>query len=290
MNYRKIYISIIVKAKNRELDKNEYYEKHHVLPRSLFPNWIKRKENIVFLTAREHYFCHQLLTKIYPCKKMYFALWQMSMKIYNKKQYNFNISSREYERNKKMIWSLSKKPLEIFIEEGKQKYNNFFDYSKVNYINNKTKVEIICPKHGSFWVTPKIHLKSNSKGGCKKCAGLEKYTTETFIEKAKKIHGNKYDYSLVNYINSQTKIKIICPEHGVFEIRPARFLCDRSCPNCGLKNKGNNISKAKNGIDKNEFWINNKFIQKVVNESELKYYLNNGWFLGKIIRRKNGSN
>lgn len=95
MNWRNIYIKIVTNAKNRERADNEIYEEHHILPRSLFPNWAKRKENLVFLTLREHYFVHQLLVKIYPCKQMAFALWQMSMKYKNK-------NSRDYEASKKL--------------------------------------------------------------------------------------------------------------------------------------------------------------------------------------------
>jgi hypothetical protein len=87
MNYRHVYMLIIEHAKKevelglrpkssyqRKNFPNQYFEFHHILPRSLFPLWIKRKSNLVPLTAREHFFCHQLLTKIYPCREMYFAI------------------------------------------------------------------------------------------------------------------------------------------------------------------------------------------------------------------------
>ena len=95
MDWRNVYIKIVANAKNRERIDNETYEEHHILPRSLFPNWVKRKDNLVFLTLREHYFVHQLLVKIYPCRQMAFALWQMSMKYKNK-------NSRVYEAAKKL--------------------------------------------------------------------------------------------------------------------------------------------------------------------------------------------
>ena len=84
MNYRKVYMRIISHAKSEQQKglrprtknckkgfENQYFEFHHILPRSLFPNWIKRKSNTVPLTAREHFFCHQLLTKIYPHSSMW---------------------------------------------------------------------------------------------------------------------------------------------------------------------------------------------------------------------------
>jgi hypothetical protein len=98
-----------------------------------------------------------------------------------------------------------------------------YDYSLVEYVNNKTKVKIICPEHGIFEQTPHNHIDKKSK--CPKCALIQRSnkranTTETFIEKAKEIHGTTYDYSLTQYKNAYTKVKIICPEHGIFEQRP----------------------------------------------------------------------
>ena len=60
----------------------------------------------------------------------------------------------------------------------------------------------------------------------------KKLTTETFIEKARKVHGDRYNYSRVNYINSTIPVKIICPEHGEFEQRPAKHLSGQNCPKC----------------------------------------------------------
>ena len=89
-----------------------------------------------------------------------------------------------------------KKTTEEFIKEAKEKHGNKYDYSKVEYINNHTKVCIICPEHGEFWQFPQDHLKGR---GCICCAGVKKLTTSDFIEQAKKIHGDKYDYSKVIY-------------------------------------------------------------------------------------------
>lgn len=99
-------------------------------------------------------------------------------------------------------------------------YNYRFDYSKVNYVDNKTNVTVICPEHGEFLVTPSNHLKGN--GGCPKCAGEWRheqysYTSEEFITKAKEVHGDKYNYSKTDYYNNKTKVTIICPKHGEFD-------------------------------------------------------------------------
>ena len=82
-----------------------------------------------------------------------------------------------------------------FIVESKIKHNNKYIYDKVVYINAKTNVCIICDKHGEFLCTPNNHLRGK---GCPKCVGKNK-TTEEWILEAKKIHGEKYNYSKVNY-------------------------------------------------------------------------------------------
>lgn len=62
---------------------------------------------------------------------------------------------------------------------------------------------------------------------------MRKSTTQEFIEKAKKIHGNKYDYGKVNYVNNKTKVCIICPEHGEFWQTPRAHICKQhGCPKC----------------------------------------------------------
>lgn len=125
------------------------------------------------------------------------------------------------------------KTTEQFIKEAKEIHGDKYDYSNVRYVNNKTKVCIICKEHGKFWVRPDGHL--NQKQGCPKCVCCKKLTTEEFIERAKKVHGEKYDYSLTKYINNSTKIKIICPTHGVFEQVPYSHLQGFGCSKCNGK-------------------------------------------------------
>lgn len=85
------------KSQNRIKGDGNYYERHHILPKSIFPLWSKRKSNIVLLTAREHFFCHQLLIKIYPCDKMFYALHSFI----SRPNADYKITSREYEKLKK---------------------------------------------------------------------------------------------------------------------------------------------------------------------------------------------
>ena len=101
---------------------------------------------------------------------------------------------------------------EIIIERFKKAHGDRYDYSLVEYVNSKTKVKIICPKHGEFEQTPNNHL--NNKNGCPSC-GIKsikkalKKSKDDFAKEARKIHGNKYDYSSVEYKNAHTKVKTL---------------------------------------------------------------------------------
>ena len=118
---------------------------------------------------------------------------------------------------------------ERFIIKAKERHGDKYDYSKVEYVNAHTKVCIICPIHGEFWITPNSHLNGCA---CSQCGRNKKMTTEEFIEKARKIHGDKYDYSKVEYVNANTKVCVICPIHGEFYVSPANHLRERGCPKC----------------------------------------------------------
>ena len=120
-----------------------------------------------------------------------------------------------------------------FIEKASIKHKFRWDYSKVNYVNNHTKVEIGCPKHGSYLTTPDSHLQG--RGRCPKCVGGVSYTLETFIEKATEVHQSTYDYSeIVEYKNSTTPVPIRCPIHGNFLQKPCVHLRGNGCPKCGI--------------------------------------------------------
>lgn len=122
-----------------------------------------------------------------------------------------------------------------FLRNAKKVHSNKYDYSLVNYVNNKTKIDIICPEHGIFKQEPRHHL---SGCGCPSCSFISPPSSNKdmadggFIVKSMKVHGNKYDYSLVDYTNSHTKVKLICPKHGVFEQTPSSNLAGNGCPKC----------------------------------------------------------
>lgn len=136
---------------------------------------------------------------------------------------------------------LQKSNKEYFIEKAKEIHGNKYDYSKVEYVNNKTKVCIICPDHGEFWQRPDKHLYT--KRGCPKCGKTQKLTNEEFIKKAKLIHGEEYDYSNVDYKTNRQKIKIICKKHGIFKQTPHAHLNGQGCPICCKSNLEKEIIK-----------------------------------------------
>jgi len=132
-----------------------------------------------------------------------------------------------------------------FIERATEKHNGKYDYSKVEYINSKIKVCIICPIHGEFWQLPSDHLFGR---GCDKCRPNIKSTTEEFIIKAKIVHGDKYNYSKVEYINNRIPVIMGCQEHGDFIQKPLDHLAGCGCQICGGSLQSNTeewIEKAK---------------------------------------------
>jgi len=118
---------------------------------------------------------------------------------------------------------------EEFIKSAKLIHNNKYDYSKTKYIKSQKYIEIICPIHGIFKQTPNSHLIGH---GCPKCGKSLKLLNEEFIKRSNNIHNNKYDYSKTNYINTRSKITIICPNHGEFKQLADLHLRGHGCPKC----------------------------------------------------------
>ncbi len=139
------------------------------------------------------------------------------------------------------------KTLDSFIEESEFKYGkNVFNYSKVTYINLVTPVDLICIEHKiTFQQTPKEHFraKENCCPMCKKENENKKREQENilFQEKAKDIHGDKYDYKFVNYISKTKKVNITCKKHGNFLQTPKSHLKGHGCKKCSSE-----ISKKSN--------------------------------------------
>lgn len=126
---------------------------------------------------------------------------------------------------------------EEFINNSRLVHGDRFDYSQVKYVNQYTKVKIICPEHGPFMQFPTAH-QHGGHSGCKACTNAatslrRMHTTGDFIEKAKSIHGGKYDYSnITEYRGNRYQVKIICPEHGPFMQYGRVHLAGHGCPYC----------------------------------------------------------
>ena len=128
---------------------------------------------------------------------------------------------------------------EEVILQFKEIHKDRYDYSLVDYKNNSMKVKIICPEHGIFEQSPMTHKQGTT---CPKCSGNGKLTTEEVVSQFKEIHKDSYDYSLVDYKQSNTNVKIICKKHGVFEQQPNMHKQNQGCPKCSINKKEKFIS------------------------------------------------
>lgn len=129
----------------------------------------------------------------------------------------------------------SRKTTEQFIAEARQIHGDAYDYSKVNYVNSKVKIEIICLIHGSWLCTPSNHLHAQT--GCPQCGRTTQgskmsKTTQEFIAEAHQLHDDTYDYSKVIYTRRNRNVIIICLRHGEFVMTPSRHLKGDGCEKC----------------------------------------------------------
>lgn len=127
----------------------------------------------------------------------------------------------------KVVKSAYKGPMvrdtDSFIEKSLWQHGYVYDYSLAEYTGSQGKVTIICREHGSY--TQRAADHSNKAAGCPQCKNEStgnrcRVSRHAFIEFSKEIHGDFYDYSGVDYINSRTPVKIICPLHGDFMKMP----------------------------------------------------------------------
>ncbi len=118
-----------------------------------------------------------------------------------------------------------------FIERSKAVHGDRYGYDHVDYLLARVKVKIICLEHGEFEQLPSVHLQGS---GCRKCfsvrqSNIRRLNTKEFIRRAKDVWGNLYDYSLVEYVNMKSKVKIICQHHGEFEQQAKSHLSGFGC-------------------------------------------------------------
>lgn len=139
-----------------------------------------------------------------------------------------------------------------FIAKATDVHDGYYDYSQVVYVRTNKPIKIICPKHGVFEQTPNKHLSGQ---GCPECSRERMRTdVDTFVARATKVHGNKYDYSKVEYKRCDVKVCIICPEHGEFWQTPhSHVVLGQNCPKCaaivgGQKRMGDNNPMRKESV------------------------------------------
>lgn len=174
-----------------------------------------------------------------------------------------------------------RKTTEQFVKEARDVHGDRYDYSKVVYVNNNTKVCIICPEHGEFWQYPSNHLKGVGCPVCGKNRQVAKRTndTEWFVNQSKEVHGNSYDYSKVDYVNYHTKVCIICNDCGnEFWQYPGNHLKGCGCPLC----KGKKISDKKMKYKAGEIFTSNDYgkyeiLERIDSEHFKIRFLNTGF-------------
>ena len=156
---------------------------------------------------------------------------------------------------------------EEFIKKAKQVHGDKYDYSKVEYINNLTKVKIICSEHGEFEQTPGNHLSGK---GCPKCAKIKRkeikvVDTKSFIQQATLVHNGFYQYTKVSYTKRNNKVIITCPIHGDFEQIAGDHLCGHGCSKCKADKAKLNVDSLEMFISKAQKTHGNKYDYSKVN-------------------------
>lgn len=165
---------------------------------------------------------------------------------------------------------------ESFIERAKKVHKEDYDYSRVNYIGSKEKIEIICKLHGSFFIRPAKFLSGQ---GCPKCRYIKaalhnpkRKTTEQFITESLKIHGDKYDYSNTKYVNAKTKVEIKCKTCGrVFFQEPRHHTQGVGCPYCKESHGEREIA---NCLDSLGYVLNKTYFrEKIIDGFPYDFYI-----------------
>lgn len=135
-----------------------------------------------------------------------------------------------------MLGNSRRQNKEWFVKRAKKAHGDTYGYSLVEYLTSETKVKIICKTHGVFLQTPYSHMIGQ---GCPKCrpkriADSKRSSTLEFIQKAKIVHGDRFNYSRVKYVEAIDPVEIICKKHGVFRQRPGNHLNGHGCSECNM--------------------------------------------------------
>lgn len=143
-----------------------------------------------------------------------------------RKDQNKRVSCKECKENDRRI----KQKLQ-FVRQASEVHKGKYDYTKAEYIDSHTKLEILCFEHGSFFQSPSNHLSGK---GCAHCNGGIKYDENDFFKLSSNFHENLYDYSKVEYTNLITPVIIICKIHGEFQQKPREHIRGNGCQRCAI--------------------------------------------------------
>lgn len=155
---------------------------------------------------------------------------------------------------------------EEFIQKAKEVHGDLYDYSYAVYKDGRSKISIVCKNHGSFEQKASSHIQGI---GCRKCGGTHPLTQDEFIDKAKEVHGDRYDYSKAEYKNYTTKVSIICKQHGSFVQKPADHLSGKGCFKCSSSKREILISKIL--ADNNILFVPQKTFEDCRNKKLLPF-------------------
>lgn len=163
------------------------------------------------------------------------------------------------------------------LEKAKTVHGDIYDYSRVDFLNQNRKVELVCKKHGSFWQTLAAHIEGH---GCLTCSFLKQTKTkDLFVEESRKTHGDKYVYDKVEYINDNVKVLIGCKVHGYFEQRPSSHKSGCGCGKCHIE---------KTRLGKDEFIKKSRLVHGDTYDYSKVNYLGNKKKV-EIVCKKHGS-
>ncbi len=163
------------------------------------------------------------------------------------------------------------KTLKDFLAKANKVHKTKYDYSGTDYISALTPVKIICRIHGEFTQLQSVHL---SGCGCSKCGDISigtklRSNTDEFVDKAVRVHKDKYDYTKTKYLTSKDKVVIVCEKHGEFLQSPEKHLAGNGCPECANALKGWNYSSwEEQGKEAKNFVDYRLYVVRMWNETE----------------------
>ena len=152
--------------------------------------------------------------------------------------------------------------LDQFVSEANEVHGSKYNYSSSIYKNYRTKLQILCNLHGSFWQTPARHLDGYgcTKCGYSKASKKKRKSSACFISEVRDVHGDKYDYAQSCYVNDRKRVGIICFKHGKFFQVPNAHLRGEGCPKCAHELRGLALrSSTEDFIQKSQRIHKNKY-------------------------------